>query len=652
MVAAVLSLVGGGCGNLNDPEFKWPWEEEKPVRPEPPTSVETGPLPASVAGTVRSVAYVEGLRKLRVRGYGVVGGLANTGGKDVPAEIRRYLEAEIRRRSSADDLQIDPKEILDSPRYAAVSVTADIPAAATRGSRFDLLVQALGNQTSSLEDGVLYPCDLKLYQPTSKGVIEGKAVATAEGPIYLVPFGASEGGRAATPANRRSVRVIGGGTVMEDRRLRLILNTASYANAARIRERLNSRFGGRSTVADAVSPTTIRLTIPEDYRGDAQHFVDLVLSTLIEGNPTYLQQRAAKLAEEILHPLADYDAIALVWEAIGKSVLPTIQPLYDHRSEAVSFHAARAGLRLGDSTALEKVALHAGKRGSAFRELAVGELAAGASVYRGAERVRRLLSADDPQVRIAAYEGLLQRGDRAIRSIRVGDGNFILDVVESDGAPLIYVKQQQYRRIAVFGRGAALQPPAMYSRADELVTISANAGDLHATVVRRNPLHGTVSDPIQTSLEATELVRFLGSAPKARGGVVQGVGLSYAAVVDALYHLTQDRTLPAVMILERPRLTDYTPRSASRERRESEVGDDVPERGDEPAPETDEGEPKEAPAGETGEAAPELPDSGLDPEKATGDSPTDSGEEDAANPPASRKKQRPIDDLLEPTGRN
>lgn len=564
-VAAPLLL----CLACNDGKAKWPWTKEEKPAPKP---VSVAPVSQSAEGTIRAFGYVEGMRKLRVRGFGIVGGLANTGGGDCPDEIRKYLEAEIRRRNNVNNLDVNPKDILDNPTYAAVVVTGDIPAAAVKGERFDLLARSLGSQATSLEGGRLYFCDLKLFQPTPRGVIEGRAIAEAAGPVYVSPFGQEEA--AASKSDPRFGRVLGGGRLKEDRRIQFILNSPSYGIAARLRDRINGRFGASKSVADAVSPSRIRITVPEEYRSRTRLFIDLLLHTPVASEPVALQRRAAALAEEIVHPLSEYEDIAMTWEAIGRSVVPTINRLYNHRSEAAAYYAARTGLRLGDDLALDVVVRHARTPRSPFREAAVRELGLAVRNNRAGEELRRLLDDADNRIRILAHEGLVQRGDRAIESRRVWDDGFVLDVVDCSGPPLIYVRQSEQQRIALFTRGLTLMSPAMYGyRYDhdhDLVTISTRKGDRDVWVVRRNPIHNRVSDPIRAPADLAKLLEFLGGPPKPISGGMEGMGLSYSVIVDFLNDQTKVSTIPATLVMERPLLADSAGRTLSRERPESE----------------------------------------------------------------------------------
>ena len=52
-------------------------------------------------------------------------------------------------------------------------------------------------------------------------------------------------------------------------------------------------------------------------------------------------------------PGANHEELALVWEAMGKTILPMVKPLYGSSNAVAGYYAARTGLRLGDPEAME-----------------------------------------------------------------------------------------------------------------------------------------------------------------------------------------------------------------------------------------------------------------------------------------------------------
>ena len=95
-----------------------------------------------------------------------------------------------------------------------------------------------GTETKSLRGGRLYTMDLDVFRPLSTTVsITGQALATASGPIFQNPF--SEGD-AATRSNPLEGIIVGGGRVIKDRRVRLVLSEPSYQRAMLIQDRIKN----------------------------------------------------------------------------------------------------------------------------------------------------------------------------------------------------------------------------------------------------------------------------------------------------------------------------------------------------------------------------------------------------------------------------
>lgn len=142
---------------------------------------------------------------------------------------------------------------------------------------------------------------------------------------------------------------------------------------------------------------------------------------------------------------------------------------------------------------------------------------------------------------------------------------------ECDGPPLVYARQSEEPRIAILAREGRLLTPLLYTHRDDLVTLSAQPNDDCVWAVRKNPINKRLSDPIRTSLDIVALIRFLGGPPIVNQGQVESLGLNYTVIVDLLDQLTRDQRLPAVMVLERPRVSEDLGRATTRERRESEL---------------------------------------------------------------------------------
>jgi hypothetical protein len=372
--------------------------------------------------------------------------------------------------------------------------------------------------------------------------------------------------------NPREGITLGGGVATKDRRIRLVLAQPSYLRVRQIQDRINAQFPGPRMVADAVSPSFVRLRVPPEYRDDTAHFLALVRALYLSRDPQFEGSRARLLSEEIKHPGAPHAQIALALEGLGRVALPVLDDLYVEPETFVSFHAAAAGLRLGDHIACDAMILRADAVQGEYRFQAIRALARAEGMAAAAMALRRLLDDPDPRVQIAAYEALVLRKDPTIRSVPIAGDNFTLDEIPSQRPNLIYVKRSGSRRIALFGKDLACRPPVLYRAPDGSVTINAGEGADTLTILRVVPASGSMSPPVSTGHGVPELIRLMGSdAGVDLSREVIGLGLDYGAVARALYHLCRDRAINATFILEQPDSAELLGRPRPEGRPESEL---------------------------------------------------------------------------------
>jgi len=559
-MCVVMMVVGTGCLSLE--------QNKEPTTRPAGTLDDSDELvqlqnSAIIEGTVGSLVYVQGSRLMRVRGYGLVTRLEGRGSRNCPPSIRDRLIKEIRRQRSADPLKrtdLPPTEkVLDSLDTAVVVVEGEIPAAAAKQRTFDLFVSAIDPNTKSIEGGYLLPCELHRFREGGPAkVIEGKTCAIAQGPIFINPFAGAAG--SGTTVNLREGHVIGGGCSTLDRPLMLISTLESYATVRRIKDEINQRFPGDKPVADAISPTNVDLKVPPNYRGNEGRFLELVLHLPLATSPTQREARAKMLVSQLTRPEAPLSEIGLSLEGIGISVIPMLQPLYTHPRRPVSFYAARTGLRLGDKLAIEVIIQNALESRSVFRRQAIREMGACEMRHRAGAVLRDLLSDDDPQIVILAYEALRQIDPSCIAQVVVGKDpeNFLLELVPSDGDPLIYARRSGIRRIALIGGDRMVcRPPLFYSESGKPVTISADAGDKELTILRKNRNDKTILGPIPGPMIVPKLIRFLGqNLRRDFNRRIGGLDLDYAAVLDVLYRLGQAKAINAQVRWEEPSVED------------------------------------------------------------------------------------------------
>ena len=550
LLGALSCLLLGGCTFI--------WEGESKPHQDLGVAPMTGGESTSLAhrDTVGALTYYQGMRTLSLRGYGVIVGLGQNGSTTCPKPAFNHVAQTLHKRHDFSSNvvgvpNIKPEDLLRDPDTAVVLVRGEVPPASCAGTTFDVTVTALpGTETRSLAGGRLYTCELETYRTTAPGTtLSGELVAKAAGPVFLNPF--SEEG-AATEVTLLQGRVLGGGEVTKDRELRLVLVQPSYAMARRIQDRINDYFGSRTRVANATSPSYVELKIPERFHDDVGHFMSLVGSLYLAQDATFEAVRARGLAQELQRPDSPHADIALCLEGLGRSATPVLDELYGNEAPHVSFHAAVAGVRLGEHLACETMTAHAEDPMSPFRFQAIRALGTTAHDSLAKQALRRLLSNEDPRVQIAAYEVLAEMNDARIDTRQIGRDSFMLDLISCDHSPFIYARRAGERRLAIFGGPVSCKPPIFYRAPDGLITLRADQDEDEITLVRAVPANGTVSPQIPAPLELVELIELLGNDAEVAYGEVKGLGLDYGTVVRLLYHLSQDKSLPAEFMFEQP----------------------------------------------------------------------------------------------------
>jgi flagellar basal body P-ring protein FlgI len=509
---------------------------------------------AAIRDTVQTATWLEGLRKMSVGGYGIVVGLGKNGTRQCPRPIREYMLKEMRGRyrlgGEYEELKhLSPESLIDSEETAVVTVYGEIPAAVQKGVPFDLTVHALdGTDTRSLEGGWLMPCYLKLW--SNGQPVEGRVLGEGAGPVFINPFALRE--NAATKVNPRQGRIIGGGRTNEARRIRLVLTEPSAAIASRLMYLINQRFGLEPyKTADAASPSTINLRVPPAWFDREQHFLDVLVHLYVPAAPSFPETRLKQLCDEAVKPDAQLDDISLAWEGLGKICLDSLRKLYTHKDYGVSYYAARAALRNGDDLALEVMARHVKDSKSPYREVAVEELGQATDVSRAVTMLRPLLDDDDRRIRHLAYEGLRRHDDALIKTLEVGKKSFAVDIVPTTSKMLISARRSGEQRITLFGSTLCCRTPVFYTHHSELLIISADPGAKSLKIVRRTPLTGRLSTPVQAPLDLVGLIQVLGRDPeKDARGHYEGLGLTYSQVVEVLHDLCASKTIDATFALQ------------------------------------------------------------------------------------------------------
>jgi len=223
---------------------------------------------------IKDITTVEGVRVNQIVGMGLVTGLSGTGSKSPVTRqfainfMQRFgmrVEPNIRMQLQTDTTQ-------KTNNLSVVTVTANLPAFARRGTLLDVMVSTF-DDANSLEGGQL------IMTPLFGA--DGQVYAVASGPLSTGGF--SFGGEAATVQKNfpTTGRIPEGATVEEetttplgvDGMVRLLLRSPDFETARRIANAINAEEPGIATCLDAAA---VNILIPPQYRANPAAFTGLI----------------------------------------------------------------------------------------------------------------------------------------------------------------------------------------------------------------------------------------------------------------------------------------------------------------------------------------------------------------------------------------
>lgn len=601
-------------------------EKARPVRvPVPPRDV-----PSALRGVIGSQATVRGLQPTRISGLGFVVGLNGTGGGVLNDRVAFHMEREMGLMGVGTGAfegtpfeGMSPRRLLQNKDTAIVVVQALVPPGSPEGARFDVFVRALN--ATSLEGGKLYTTDLRIGPAIAFGGPQTQKVGESRGNIFINPF--AEPGEVDSVVTRTTGRILNGGVVTTSRNLRITLDNPSHSRARQVVSAINSRFperpGDNGPIAVGRDENDIEVTVPRAYLDRSAEFAQILAHVQIDQTAPHIYARRYVDALRREPYLADQLGWAL--HALGEPALPFLRELYDDSELVPRLAALRTGARLNDPRVaphLQELAMTGpdGIRTDAIELL--GRVDTGPSAD---DTLKKLLSETSLPVRIAAYEALVKRAERArfrslveyerFRDAPVGMrasaeqlrraaelslpsgtihavsrvpmyGKFLLDRVPV-GDPLIYVTQQGVPRIVLFGETLEIEKPAFVSAwSDRLMMVAETPSDTPRLFYEAVPGRAVRIDlatyrpsyqtPVETSV--TELVDFFTREWTPDQQLI-GLGMTYSETVGALHEFYKAGALNAVFATERDRL--IADLLASSEGQEIEVRPETPSDGTE-----------------------------------------------------------------------
>ncbi|MEE9212447.1 MAG: flagellar basal body P-ring protein FlgI [Phycisphaeraceae bacterium] len=528
--------------------------------PTPPRPTYSGPR--FLHGTVGSLTQLRGYQPLLVSGYGLVVNLHGTGSSEVPIFLRQWLINEMRKQGVG---QVEfaemtggqgPARILNNLDTAVVEVKGLIPPGAMKDTRFDLVVSALDQtQTTSLEGGQLWTTPLAVNGANPQLQFR-RSLAMGHGPIFISPLHSADK-ESAAPLRRRAV-ILSGGKVVEPRRIELLLNQPSWQRVRMIADRINERFGHENAslafnTAVPVTDQIIRLNIPTRFAGRSEALIELIRHHYIQRGPNFEAAKARELATLLVTEPRYARDIVLVWQGLGRTIVPIIRRYYEHSNRRVQFAALDAGSRLNDETAAVHLVKVAQSPRASDRREAARILRNLPQSLRGSAALNRLVNDDDQSVRLAAYESLAAINDPNLTRVVFGDETqfkFVLDLVPSD-KPLVYITHDRMPRLVLFDDNLAFKRPMLARFWDNRLIVRADQDEELATVFYQ-PRGRIEGKTYKIGRLVANLVFLLAHEPTI-SQPTQGLDLSYSDVVGAVYQLCKTGQVEAqIAVVDSP----------------------------------------------------------------------------------------------------
>jgi hypothetical protein len=463
--------------------------------------------------TIADVGAFSRAEPIQVSGVGLVQLPDETGGGNPAGQYRQMLEEQLLKQGVKD-----VKQVLASPKYALVLVTARIPYGVRRGDPIDIEVTLPPNsKATSLRGGYLVECPLRNYENaqniSSKAgntLISGHQLAKAHGPL-LVGFG--EGNE---ELRLRRGRIWQGGQSLidlpvflylnDDQKFATVANTvATRINAAfpddtqkraqvervkrlnlldEVDRKINDKFsmGGinKDQTAHAVNQNVIQVKVPYEYRLDPDRYLHVLCKIPLNMTPEQGNKYRTRLHQLLLDP-KETVAASLRLEALGTESVPALKKGLTHESALVRFSSASALAYLGSTSGIEELARLAehydSLRGQSLTALA------GFDEAMAATRLGEMMASPNPQLRYGAFRALLALNEvnPEVRGEMLNDA-YWLHRVAVDTPSMVHISTSRRAEIVLFGRPAALVAPFRIMSGE--FTITADEGDSQCTVSR------------------------------------------------------------------------------------------------------------------------------------------------------------------------
>jgi hypothetical protein len=238
------------------------------------------------------------------------------------------------------------------------------------------------------------------------------------------------------------------------------------------------------------------------------------------------------------------------WCALGNRAIPFIRELYDYPEAIPRLAALRSGAFLSDPLVGKSLRPMAEDGPLAARLEAADLLADLPNDPRNDMALRNLLDEEDTELRLRAYESLVERRDKSIERVKIND-KFALDVVPSN-QPTIYLTQSGKPRLAILGKNMNISSPVTVSAWNNRLIIRDSEDPKKVEIYYRD-LNATTGRIYTVERSLPVFTQFLAHKPTPEDPS-PGLGMSYAQTVGALHQIWNKKFIDADFKVEQDRI--------------------------------------------------------------------------------------------------
>lgn len=405
---------------------------------------------------IAEIAYDRELTLTALENVGLVTRLSGTGGPVKPSQPRDRMIDMMRR----NDVK-DPNQVLDRDSTTMVIAAVAIPPGARKGTKLDVLIDCSKySEATDLANGWLL--ETPLMSMSKLGGTIRRGFKSANGGGQIVTFAQVSGSE--EPADKLRGSVVGGATFIKERSVGIAVQ-AEFADAitmAALVKPINERFtyfDGRGHVGVG-TPTRddyIKLQIPNRYRLDPYHFVNVVLNL---GFNESAMQRTARM-QALAPQLEDSSMVQRAcWqlEAMGEGAASTLALGLGSPKPDVRFFSAHSLAYLDNPAAIPPLTQLCVQE-PAFRAMCLNALAI-TDHFQADEALRGLLHSADAESRYGAVRALRVRDSRdpQVTATQIGDAGGLLEI-PSESPPLIAVSLTEVPEVVIFGNNPMVTLP-------------------------------------------------------------------------------------------------------------------------------------------------------------------------------------------------